>query len=100
MSLTGSEALFVDLLNAGSDELLSRLKDMRRERPLTGLEQNILNLVLSHQKSQKIREAEGVELGMSREDENQGMSRALRRIRAPAYSVASAVQSLSDKLKE
>ncbi|AZV76958.1 hypothetical protein EBB79_02970 [Parasedimentitalea marina] len=99
LSLRDSEALFNNLLSIGADELLARAKEMREGQSLSGLEQNILNLVLTHQKVMQIGETARFEAETSPGEGKHGLSRALRRIRAPAYSVASAVQSLCDKMK-
>ncbi|WP_299961102.1 hypothetical protein [uncultured Roseobacter sp.] len=93
LSLSEAERRFRKMLDAYGDRLAEVDKRQRSDDArFSGLEQSLLTLMLSEIRLREVRELSKRQRG------NVHSERLLRRIRAPAYSVASAVGGLEQKL--
>jgi len=93
LSLARSDSLFRELLAVPPDALQDIVSDRRRNEELSGLEQSLLGILASHAKvSDMYRQVPRAD------DSAVKASNQVWRLPAPAYSIASAVQSLDRKL--
>ena len=95
LSLAGAEDTFRSMLDIDRGQIVQRLRGQRGEgERFSGLEQSLLNMLLSEDPMRALSDLAPAD------QEDRDFARLLRQVEAPAYSVASAVASLNQKLAD